>query len=274
MAKTSTKHHTLYSHTTLSSSFSSSSWSSTGTSTTSIIGGFGGDPGDTEDSAQPTGSSGGGSGGGDPLSPQEKQIVGGVVGGIAGAAFFILLIMMALRYKKRKHERGLDGEPDSSGMRRITSGSEMAERSVPAAVAAALASLTGKRPAAATDTPQAGDRGFYRVSGRKLQPVLQSGGDGYTDPHDSVGSGVSDYYRGSQAFEPGGGPSNKLALGTPMRPVSGVMVMRDGPGRTPVTEQNPFADPPTPPPPHGPGTLGRSLPSQDGSRGSRFQEGI
>lgn len=152
----------------------------------------------------------------------------------------------------------------------------MAQRSsMPAAVAAAMASLTGKRRPQPEPMPE-GERGFYRVSGRKLQSVLQTGGDGYTDPHDSITSGISDYHRGSQAFDRDEGPSSHLTLGSPMRPVSGVMVMRDGPGRTPVTEQNPFADPPSPPPTRGPGTLGRSLASQDGSgaSGSRFREGI
>ena len=234
-----------------------------------------------EDQATPT--TGADDNNAEPLSPREKQIVGGVVGGVAGAAFFLLLIMLALRYKKRKQAHTELTDDDGTGHRAITAGggggagsTEMSQRSsMPAAVAAAFANLTGKRrqePEAAPD----GERGFYRVSGRKLQSVLQTGGDGYGDPHDSMASGYSDYYRGSQAFEPADGPSNRLALGSPMRPASGVMVMRDGPGRTPVTEQNPFADPPSPPPSRGPGTLGRSLASHDGSgaSGSRFREGI
>merc|ERR1712169_92167 len=38
------------------------------------------------------------------LSPQEKQIVGGVVGSVAGAAFLLLLVMMAIKWKKRRHD--------------------------------------------------------------------------------------------------------------------------------------------------------------------------
>jgi hypothetical protein len=237
-------------------------------------------PGGNGDEAQPTAASEADSGG-DTLSPQEKQIVGGVVGSVAGVAFFLLIILMALRHRKRKQSRALGEEHGGSGARGITGGDHtggggggMTERSVPAAVTAALASLTGKRQPPASEPPPTGERGFYRVSGRKLPSVLQSGGDGYTDPHESIASGTSDYYRGSQAFDPASGANTRLALGSPMRPVSGVPIMRDGPGRTPVHESNPFADPPSPP--AAPDPVGRSHPSQDGSgaSGSRFRERI
>jgi hypothetical protein len=152
----------------------------------------------------------------------------------------------------------------------------MAERSTPFAVAAALAKLTGSQRsiAAAPAEPATQEKGFYRVSGRKLTSVLQSGGDGYSDPHDSIGSGTS-YYRDSQAFfdSPDVAP---LQLGSPMRPRSGIPVFRDGPQRTPVHEQVPV--PPGHPPPALPATLpvpdalGRSFGSRDGSRVSRFTE--
>lgn len=267
---------TIISHTTLSS-FLSSTMTDSPTSTTAI--GGEGIPGGGGEQAQPTTGSDSDN---EPLSPREKQIVGGVVGSVAGAAFFILLVMLVLRYKKRRQAQlALEDNNGSMGSRAIAQGDgsggpAMSQRSsMPAAVAAAMASLTGKRKPPPEPAPE-GERGFYRVSGRKLQSVLQTGGDGYADPHVSVASGNSDYHRGSQAFDRGDGPSNHLTLGSPMRPVSGVMVMRDGPGRTPVTEQNPFADPPSPPPTRGPGTLGRSLASQDGSgaSGSRFREGI
>ncbi|KAH8177398.1 hypothetical protein LIA77_02480 [Sarocladium implicatum] len=277
--------HTI-SHTTLSSFMSSSSATQSVFTTSDAIDGGAVPTAGEEDQAGPT--AGADDSNNDPLSPREKQIVGGVVGSVAGAAFLLLLVMLALRYKKRRQAHTeLDGD-DGAVPRAITAGpvgggsgpgaTEMSQRSsMPAAVAAAFANLTGKRRLEPETAPD-GERGFYRVSGRKLQPVLQTGGDGYTDPHDSMASGYSDYYRGSQAFERGDGPSNHLALGTPMRPASGVMIMRDGPGRTPITEQNPFADPdpPSPPPSRGPGTLGRSLASHDGSgaSGSRFREGI
>jgi hypothetical protein len=133
--------------------------------------------------------------------------------------------------------------------------------------------LSGKR---AIDAPPAEpatqEKGFYRVSGKKLVSVLESGGDGYTDPHDSIGS-ASSYYRQSQAFSDS---SNPFQLGSPMRPVSGVPIYHDGAQRTPVQEHGPLPPGqrhsvfPTALPV--PDPVGRSF--RDGSRGSgsRFTE--
>ncbi|KAK2036242.1 hypothetical protein LZ31DRAFT_616581 [Colletotrichum somersetense] len=162
-----------------------------------------------------------------------------------------------------------------------------------AGVGSGTAAAARKHSRRASEPSETGERGFVRVSGRKLPSVLQSGGDGYTDPGDIVapvapfGGGANDdesvYYRDSRAFfDPGGhdGQSPRLALGSPMRPESGVVVFKESPARTPVTESAPFADPnaslsPSPPPTRDP--IGRTLPSQDGSRdsrgsASRFQE--
>ena len=164
----------------------------------------------------------------------------------------------------------------SPGPTSPSSGMGMAERTGAFAIPSALAKLSGKR--AAIDAPAAGpatqEKGFYRVSGKKLVSVLESGGDGYTDPHDSIGSGSS-YYRDSQAFSES---SNPFQLGSPMRPVSGVPIYRDGAQRTPLHEHGPL------PPGHRPSVFpttllppdaaGRSFAPRDGSRGSasRFME--
>ncbi|KAL8906213.1 MAG: hypothetical protein Q9207_002181 [Kuettlingeria erythrocarpa] len=122
----------------------------------------------------------------------------------------------------------------------------------------------------------------------------------------------SSFYRDSQGFYGGPGqppqsaepPSNSSSMfvgpasppQSPSNPLlgtspEGVAVMRPGPARTPVTMQpglSPIRGSPrqqqrgTPPPPHIPGTiqertrdgLGRSHPSLDGSRSSRFAENI
>ncbi|KAK5993405.1 hypothetical protein PT974_06835 [Cladobotryum mycophilum] len=230
--------------------------------------------------------SGSGSGAaGDASQPTAKQVIGGVVGGVAGAAFFALFIMLLLRYKRRRDnrdilsitqaaasrglpssDRGGPGTGDGSG-----TGGAMMERYSPAAISAALTGLASKRNVTPTSSADGGERGFYRVSGRKLPSVLQVGGDGYTDPRESIISTNSDYYRGSQAFEPADGLTTRLALGNPMRPVSGVPIIRSGPARTPVTERNPFSDPPSTPPHDGQTQL---LVPRQSPEGSRFQESI
>ncbi|KAG6039075.1 hypothetical protein E4U41_003343 [Claviceps citrina] len=216
------------------------------------------------------------------LTQQQKQVIGGVVGSVAGIALIGLLFMLFLRYKKRKGGVFLlgsqSGTPTARSLGEVKSGggsgAAMAESAAASgAVASALATLTGKKPSLAPPSTAGEERGFYRVSGRKLPSVLHSGGDGYSDPRASATSGSSDYYRGSQAFEPGSTGAGQLALGAPMRPVSGFPVMRSGPARVAVTE-NPFLDPE---PPITPTTLStRTLGSHNSPRasGSRFFEEI
>lgn len=236
-------------------------------------------------------------------------VVGSVVGSVAGAAFLLVLVFLALRWKKSTGGR-LRLSETSMGKRGILTGSGgpegggggggggMIQRSLSygrsaAAVGFGAAAAARKHSRRASEPSETGERGFVRVSGRKLPSVLQSGGDGYTDPREGIagvapfGGAANDdesiYYRDSQAFLDPSGPdaqSPRLALGSPMRPVSGVVVFKESPARTPVTESAPFADPnaslsPSPPPARDP--IGRTMPSQDGSRDSRgsaskFQE--
>ncbi|UKZ83391.1 hypothetical protein TrVFT333_011199 [Trichoderma virens FT-333] len=191
------------------------------------------------------------------LSPQQKQVIGGVVGGLAGAAFFLVLVLLALRYKRLPRTSPTIITPDGapSGGDGGDSGGAMTERYGAAALTAAFAGLTPKRSSASVNSSETGERGFYRVSGRKLPSVLQVGGDGYSDPRASFMSSTSDWNRGSQAFDPFGGPGARLQLGVPMRPTSGV----------PITLQEPPADDSVPP-------MMRQRESP--GRGSRFQEGL
>ncbi|KAM3442448.1 hypothetical protein MY4824_001042 [Beauveria thailandica] len=214
-----------------------------------------------------------------PLTTQQKQIVGGVVGSIAGVAFLALLVMLAMRYKNKRNAESLSINRGSPGFAALpASGSDatnsMTERNGAAAsVNAAFAAFASKRQSRgapdASEVPS-GERGFHRVSGRKLQSVLYTGGDGYSDPRVST---LSQYSQSSEPFNPGDAP---FALGSPMRPVSGVPIFRSGPARTPVTEANPFADPALSPPM----AKNNSPPGRPGSSGSargsssRFQESI
>jgi len=209
-----------------------------------------------------------------------------VVGSVAGIAIVALFLMFLLKWKQ-VHRSGLlllpDGD-EKGGHRDHFKGSKPpggggGMQSTPFAIPSTLAALTGPRRAIEEGPNDAAEKGFYRVSGKRLRPVLESGGDGYSDPdpRQSTMSGVSDY-RQSEAFL--GGSMERLQLGSPMRPVSGVPIFRSGPNRTPVEATGPFSDyfqrPETPPTPMDP--LGRNITpggSQQPLRGSpsRFAEG-
>ncbi|KAL2760721.1 hypothetical protein ACRALDRAFT_2015696 [Sodiomyces alcalophilus JCM 7366] len=221
----------------------------------------------------------------DDTVPATGVVVGSVVGSIAGAAVLFFLVLFALRMRKRKHGRIMLGEGagagPGNGSRGLLPGTDgpsgdggMTQRSV--GLGAALAGLSPKRTSRNGTVPPSteAERGFYRVSGRKLPPVILNGGDGYTAPRDSTMSGgESVYYRESRPFFHDGSraadPPARLAVGAPMRPVSGVPVMRTGPARVAVTEENPFADPfsdnmgPLEAPPRDP--TARSLVSREGT---------
>ncbi|KAF4876216.1 hypothetical protein CGCSCA1_v004704 [Colletotrichum siamense] len=253
------------------------------------VGGIGGGS-----SASPTSTSTPGNSSGDDSAPSTGTVVGSVVGSVAGVAFLVLLAFLALRWKKRSGGRLRLSEVSAKAARGILTGSGgpdsgsrpgMTQRAVTFGSAAIGGAAAAAKPHSrrASEPSETGERGFVRVAGRKLPSVLQAGGDGYTDPREAAGDATANddesvYYRDSRAFfEPGGAGQTRLALGSPMRPVSGVITMQPGPARTPVTESAPFPAPPdsTLSPPRDP--IGRTLNSQDGSRGSRgsvsrFQE--
>lgn len=210
-------------------------------------------------------------------------VAGSVLGGVAALACILILVLYLLRWKKRQNTlklvRGSTSERGPGGVLVGNSGpgggdGTMSERrhSIPFAIPAALASLTGHKRASAAARSAAssdgGEKGFSKVSGRKLPPVIQFGGDGYSDPRDTIMSEQSIEYRDSQAFPNIDRPGpTRLALGAPMRPDSGIPVYNPGPARTPIKEQGSF----TPPMEHSPleppriDALGRSRPSYDGS---------
>jgi hypothetical protein len=221
-------------------------------------------------------------------------IAGGVVGSVAGVAILIFIIMAFLRWKKRHQSMLLLGDGDAGTAAETTRdgpssqppGGMIERRSLALGVPAVLASMTGyKRSSQKTETDRTisstagSERGFYRVSGRKLPSVLQSGGDGYGGGIGTNTMSGSSFYRDSQGFYGGAGsptsPSHPPGAMSFNRD-SGVPVMRPSPARTPVTEQSPFSEFPAPldPPPRRPDDLGRSHPSQDGSQRSRFTEEV
>jgi hypothetical protein len=236
-----------------------------------------------------------------------------ILGGIAGVAFILVLALVVLRWKKRQMNgkgqspRGLltgagagaagfktgattTPEPGPGGDH-SSAGSPvsrtMTQRSSLPFIPASLANLAGsKRYSDRTATSsETGEKGFQKVSGRKLPSVIHYGGDGYTEPgnlpgnhpgnRDTVMSEESASYRDSIAMFTGPGMP-RLALGSPMRPESGIVVFHDGPSRTPQQSTGSFS-PTLQPPARDP--LGRSHPSMDGSSRShgsfsRFTEQI
>jgi hypothetical protein len=279
-----------------------SSFDPTATSTTSSNGAFiaGGGTGVASDTASSsTSTSGATSGSQDGPATPTPVIIGSVVSSIAGVAIIVFAIMFLWRWKKRNQTMlqlgsgALGSGAPGGGPNAITegpsqpSGGMTDRRSMIQAVPAALASLTGYRRSSQkterTVSSTAGsERGFYRVSGRKLPSVLQTGGDGYGGVIDNRNantlSGTS-FYRDSTGFYggPGSGSPSTSPLGMPTQRDSGIPVMRPSPARTPVTETGPFfpmpPPPPTPPVPR-PDVLGRSHPSRDGSHTSRFTEEV
>lgn len=217
-------------------------------------------------------------------------VVGSVVGSVAGVAVIVGLLLWALlRWKRRKHSGiplGSGGDPNSAtGIAgHNPSTGPMTQRSLPFAIPAALASLTAKRRASAapshahTVSSTAGsERGFYRVSGRKIGSVLETGGDGYGEPHGPHGENTlsgSSFYRDSRGFYGGQGiPSSPLASPS-IEHDSAIPIMRPSPARTPVTAQGSWSPnvPPIDSPRRDP--LGRSHPSHDGSHASKFTEEV
>ena len=166
-----------------------------------------------------------------------------------------------------------------------------------------VAFLRGVRPTsqqtASTETAGS-ERGFYRVSGRKIVPALTSGGDGY---HGTTLSETSFYpdepgIMGTSATvtaQAGPSSSSAAAAPRPLTPVGSSLrgsgsvegdratVMRPSRARTPVGSPGPYGRLHSPPfgspvqprrsPRPGDG-IGRSHPSHDGSRGSRFTEDV
>jgi len=235
----------------------------------------------------PLSTHGSGTSGSPPPAPT-STVVGSVLGSVAGVALLVAVALFLLRWKKRQ-QHGIRLLEDTNGRPRALSGgpgpagSGMTDHSLPFAIPSALAALSGKhKPQGPSLGAESAEKGFYRVSGRRLPPVLMHGGDGFTDPRDSMASGQTTF-RDSQGFWEPSTPS-RFAVGSPMRPESGVMIMQPGPGRTPVqtpvTEQRPFFDDLDSQltPPAGIDPIGRSHLSQDGSRGSgsasRFTEEI
>ncbi len=147
-------------------------------------------------SAASSSSSSSDGGGGPGLSPTQQTVVGGVVGGIAGLAIVLLVLLGFLRwYRRRLKARGElpeQIEQRNVGLRGPSHHHTMSERSsgipLTSAVAASLRKFrplsqhtTGTTATASTmpSTIPETEKGFQRLAGRKIAPVLGTGGDPY-----------------------------------------------------------------------------------------------
>jgi hypothetical protein len=212
-------------------------------STLSFDGGSGAGPVTaTSEAPAATSSESSGSGGGSSaLTPQQQTVVGGVVGGIAGVAVVLVLVLFVLRrYRQKLKDQGRLPEQLAQGDY-DEDGHGMSQRSSAIPLTTTLAaSLRKLRPNSsytqATDltvsTAPDGERGFQRIAGRKIAPVLSSGGDGYGGDYgvfakeSSAGpSGHqrnerslagSSFYRDSSGFYGGQGPESPTFSSSPM----------------------------------------------------------
>ncbi|KAI4714443.1 hypothetical protein J4E89_000123 [Alternaria sp. Ai002NY15] len=276
------------SQTSAESAFTSSAViSSDAASTTAYYGGAGGDASGT--AAAPAATTAGISDADADTAPsplETPQVVGSVVGSLAGAALILAIILLLLRRHKRKQGGALQltGDDHTDNNQSMRQAPTTASTLAPIAFLNRFSGLSGKT---AETNLSGGERSFQRVSGRKLPSAFS---EGMTSDQFSRGGTMSgsSFYQDEHGTYGGPGMSKEFGkeIGdSPTNRESGPMNIRPSPARTPVIrhpdEGNPFSDrhylsPPQSPNPDAPprGTLGRSLPSADGSRSSRFTENV
>ncbi|RYN58447.1 hypothetical protein AA0118_g7203 [Alternaria tenuissima] len=256
-------------------------------STTAYYGGAGGDASGTAFAPAATTAATSNADADTSPSPLETpQVVGSVVGSLAGAALILAIILLLLRRHKRKQGGALQltGDDHTDNNQSMRQAPTTSSTLVPVAFLNQFSAMSGKT---AETNLSGGERSFQRVSGRKLPSAFS---EGMTSDQFSQGGTMSgsSFYQDEHGIY--GGPSISKEFGKEIGDnstsrESGQMNIRPSPARTPVIRHpddgNPFADrhylsPPQSPNPDVPprGTLGRSLPSADGSRSSRFTENV
>ncbi len=159
-------------------------------------------------------------------APPAGTIAGGVVGGAAGLAVILVIALMFLRWYKRRRQQGHQALPPSAAMSPVDNntiassrGAGMAERAGLMPFAAAVPGLF-RHQNRSVEEPPSSERGFTRVSGRKLPSQFS---EGMSSPpanmplaaqHERDLSNAS-FYRDSYGFYGGpGGDTGAAAAGT------------------------------------------------------------
>lgn len=246
-----------------------------------------------------------------PVSP---SLLGGVLGGVAGLAFVLVAILFLIRRHKRevaaiaRDDAGYGGPLGSSGGSPMMEGSSI----TPFALAGSFFARHSRtsRVSESSEAPTVlSETGFYKVSGRKLPPVLGGPRPGYGSTRSAGGSSSypDEDGGGTLASTPSvAGPSRYSSIASASPTISNapmsstaapVLVsathphmgssMAPPPPRIQEEESDTESTHKLPRPPLFPRQLsaisvgsvgkdgvGRSLPSHDGSRASRFTEDI
>lgn len=248
------------------------------------------------------------SGSGSTIDPTTSKIVGGVVGSVAGVALLLLLILFLFR-RRSLQQKGTQALPSSDSGAREVAEPRMSKDTLFGASYLAPAfvkrwrqsTMTTKTESTISSSPS--EKGFQKISGRKIAPVLTHGGDGFGGSTGGDSPTIPDSLLGLSPSSPGGplsSPSHAPPTTAPFGMPLDTNVTRETeenttPTRTrqphlPVSSSVTFGCPttvtpsnPIPQPqsaiPVAPrkDPLGRSLPSFDGSRdsrGSRFTESL
>ncbi|KAE8366847.1 hypothetical protein BDV27DRAFT_143342 [Aspergillus caelatus] len=253
-------------------------------------------------------------------SQTKGKIAGGVVGGVAGAMVLVVLVFLLLRKRRAYQDRAPEVLPPGDmtgtavGEGSVTRSADVVSRrssNDPLFTASYFAPAFMKRwrqsrlstHTESTLDSSTSERGFQKISGRKIPSVLQSGGDGYGGGFSEGSPTISEP---SVSFPPGSpvlprSPTSQPPPSTPYgmpldvsytreaEETNPIVIFRPSPARTPIpgSANASLSNEPSvsrivplaqgalsPTIPKRPDVLGRSHPSFDGSRGSRFTESI
>ncbi|KAF3905505.1 hypothetical protein ABW20_dc0109995 [Dactylellina cionopaga] len=285
------------------------------------------------DSTNGTDTSSGNGNSGDSMSEKLPPILGGVFGGLAAVGLVLWAILFLLR-KRRRNTRGVGilsstaagsvggggtGNHHRRGISQETAAGSVGEMSQPRSslvpsFLGAGAGLFGGRSSADTASAPSAERGFVKISGRKLPSMygddmvptsltVASARASASEPGSRNVSGgthqAGSVYQDDDGImqAPAGSPFAPSTARNAMRTGSPALVSRiaeDEPEAKPSKEFHPVPPPqiqdpaegssrfPTPPPGAvrrmhsliGTDAVGRSLASQDGSKTSRFTEDV